>query len=73
MSTDTQKTVCAEIGDTGPRKELSEGTLALAVAILGKTSNPVNYRKVRGKSPFQAKAWHMKRQRVLYLRLGTGL
>lgn len=49
--------VFAVVGDAGPVDALGEGSLALNGQLLGK-SKPVNYREVRGKSPFTPKdAW----------------
>lgn len=49
--------VFAVVGDSGPSGELGEGSVALNGRLLGKTSPPENYREVRGKPPFQGKAW----------------
>lgn len=50
---DLSKVVYAVVGDTGPRRELGEGTIALAGALLGKNREPANYKEVRGKAPYR--------------------
>jgi hypothetical protein len=40
--------VFAVVGDTGPKGELGEGSVALNAKLLGKVDPPVNYREVRG-------------------------
>lgn len=57
LSADGARVVYAVVGDTGPSKQLGEGTIALAGALLGKTAEPANYREVRGKKPYQGKGW----------------
>ncbi len=49
--------VFAVVGDSGPSGELGEGSVALNGRLLAKTNPPENYREVRGRSPFQGKAW----------------
>ncbi|EJL37549.1 Fungal chitosanase [Caulobacter sp. AP07] len=57
LSADGQRLVYAVVGDTGPAKEIGEGSIALTGALLGKTAEPANYREVRGKSPYVGKGW----------------
>jgi hypothetical protein len=52
--------VYAVVGDTGPAKELGEGSIALAGALLGKTHEPASYREVRGKKPYEGQGWDAK-------------
>lgn len=57
---DLNKVAFAVIGDTGPRRELGEGSIALAKELLSKTAEPANYREIRGKPPF-TKSWDVPR------------
>jgi hypothetical protein len=60
LTGDGSRVVFAVVGDTGPSKELGEGTIALAGTLLGKTSEPANYLEVRGKKPFIGKGWDVR-------------
>lgn len=60
VSADGKRRVFAVIGDKGPAKELGEGSIALAGALLGKTAQPANYREVRGKAPYVGQGWDAK-------------
>ena len=51
----------AVVGDHGPANKLGEASIALNGRLLGKTSEPVNYRELRGKEPFAGKAWSVNR------------
>jgi hypothetical protein len=51
----------AVVGDHGPANKLGEASIALNGRLLGKTSEPVNYRELRGKAPFVGKAWGVNR------------
>lgn len=53
--------VFAVVGDIGPKKEIGEGSIALAMKLLGKTSEPVNYRQIRGKKGFEGQGLAIKR------------
>jgi len=53
------------IGDTGPQDKLGEASLAMNGALLGKTSEPVNYLEVRGRKPFEGKGWAVPKTLVL--------
>jgi len=57
LSGDGKVVKYAVVGDSGPSNELGEISVALAGSLLGKTAPPVNYREIRGKSPFQGKGW----------------
>lgn len=61
---DLDKVAFAVIGDTGPRRELGEGSIALAKSLLLKTADPVNYRDIRGKSPYRT-SWDVPRTLTL--------
>lgn len=54
---DLSKIVYSVVGDSGPGRELGEGTIALARTLLGKDHDPVNYLEVRGKPPFRGQGW----------------
>lgn len=66
-TTDLAKIKFAVVGDLGPRKELGEGTIALAGSLLGKDREPVNYREVRGKPPFRGQGWDVPNTITLVL------
>ena len=58
----------AVVGDTGPRKEIGEISIALAGAMLGKTRPPSNYDEIRGRSPnWTGKGWDVPKGFVLIL------
>ena len=58
----------AVVGDTGPRKEIGEISIALAGAILGKTRPPANYDEIRGRAPrWTGKGWDVPKGFVLIL------
>ncbi|WP_222101909.1 glycoside hydrolase family 75 protein [Methylomonas koyamae] len=57
--------VFAVVGDTGPAKELGEGSVALNGKLLGKNAAPANYQEVRGKGAFKGKAWTVPQAMVL--------
>jgi hypothetical protein len=61
----TNQPVYAVIGDTGPARELGEGSIALNGKLLGRTSLPINYLEVRGKGEFQGRGWTVPRAIVL--------
>jgi hypothetical protein len=67
MSGDGARIAYAVVGDTGPSRELGEGSIALARILLGKDHDPVNYREVRGKPPFVGQGWDVPRSFVLIL------
>lgn len=58
---DLTKIAYAVVGDIGPKKELGEGTIELARSLLGKDHDPVNYREVRGKDPYEGQGWDVRR------------
>lgn len=58
-------TYFAVVGDTGPRKQLGEASIALAGAILEKVNPPVNYNEVRGRGEFAGKGWDVPKAFVL--------
>ena len=60
-----KKVVFAVVGDSGPAKELGEGSVALVAALLGKTKEPASYLEVRGKGPFKGKGWDVSKAFVL--------
>jgi hypothetical protein len=53
------------IGDTGPPNKLGEASVAMNGLLLKKTAPPVNYRELRGKSPFEGKGWAVPATAVL--------
>lgn len=57
--------VFAVVGDTGPARELGEGSVALNGKLLGKSAPPANYQEVRGKGAFKGKAWTVPQAMVL--------
>lgn len=58
----------AVVGDTGPKKEIGEISIALAGAMLGKTRQPANYDEIRGKPPhWTGKGWDVPNGFVLIL------
>jgi hypothetical protein len=57
--------VYAVVGDTGPTRELGEGSIALNGKLLGKTSLPTNYLEVRGKGEFKGRGWTVPQAIVL--------
>ncbi|WNB76989.1 hypothetical protein [Methylomonas koyamae] len=57
--------VFAVVGDTGPAKELGEGSVALNGKLLGKNAPPANYQEVRGKGKYKGKAWTVPQALVL--------
>ena len=65
MSADGKTLRYAVVGDTGPVNELGEISVALAGQLLGKTAPPANYNEIRGKPPYQGKAWTVGRTFVL--------
>lgn len=60
ISADGKRRTYAVVGDLGPARELGEGSIALAGALLGRTAEPASYREVRGKPPYQGKGWDVK-------------
>lgn len=50
MSADGSVLAYSVVGDTGPARNIGEGTIALAGRLLGKKNEPKNYCEVRGKS-----------------------
>ena len=64
-SPDLSVVVYAVVGDIGPARELGEGSVALAGALLGKTHEPANYLEIRGRAPYQGKGWEVPRAFVL--------
>ncbi|HEV2553236.1 MAG TPA: glycoside hydrolase family 75 protein [Bosea sp. (in: a-proteobacteria)] len=64
---DLSKIVYAVVGDSGPTKDIGEGTIALARALLGKNHDPVNYREVRGRPPFRGQGWDVPQTITLIL------
>jgi hypothetical protein len=67
MSGDGSVLTYAVVGDTGPSREIGEGTIALAGRLLGKSAEPANYREVRGKTPYVGKGWDVPKAFVLVL------
>ena len=65
MLPDGSAPVFAVVGDTGPVKELGEGSVALNGRLLGKTSEPSNYDEVRGRGQFAGRGWQVRRALVL--------
>jgi len=65
MSADGKTLLYAVVGDTGPVNELGEISVALAGQLLGKTGPPANYNEIRGRPPYQGKAWTVGRTFVL--------
>jgi hypothetical protein len=57
--------VFAVVGDTGPKNELGEGSVALAGKLLGKTEPPKNYDEIRGRREFVGRGWVVPRSFVL--------
>jgi len=57
--------VFAVIGDSGPSKELGEGSVALAGRLLGKTEPPKNYDEIRGRGAFVGRGWVVPKSFVL--------
>jgi hypothetical protein len=57
----------AVVGDTGPVKELGEGSVALAGALLGKTAPPANYDEIRGRGRWAGRSWEVPKAFVLIL------
>lgn len=61
-------TFYAVVGDSGPKKEIGEISIALAGAMLKKTRPPANYDEIRGKSPhWVGKGWDVPKGFVLIL------
>lgn len=54
---DLLEPVFAVVGDTGPVDSLGEGSVALNGRLLKKSAPPVNYREIRGKTPFKGQSW----------------
>ena len=65
LSADGTKTVPAVVGDAGPRRQIGEGSLALAANLLGKTGEPANYKEVRGREPYRDRGWGVSKAFVL--------
>jgi hypothetical protein len=61
----TNQPVYAVVGDTGPARELGEGSIALNGKLLDRTSLPINYLEVRGKGEFKGRGWTVPRAIVL--------
>ena len=57
----------AVVGDTGPKKEIGEVSVALAGAMLGKTAAPANYDEIRGRGQWVGKGWDVPKGYVLIL------
>ena len=58
---DGTKVAFGVVGDSGPKRNLGEGTIRLAGSLLGKADEPVNYDEIMGRPPFEGKGWAMKR------------
>ena len=65
MLPNTTTPVFAVIGDSGPSKELGEGSVALAGKLLGKTEPPKNYDEIRGRGAFAGRGWVVPKSFVL--------
>ena len=61
----TNQPVHAVVGDTGPARELGEGSIALNGKLLGRTSLPLNYLEVRGRGEFKGRGWTVPQAIVL--------
>lgn len=55
----------AVVGDHGPANKLGEASIALNGRLLGKKEAPINYRQLRGKTPYQGQGWDVLRAQVM--------